>query len=284
MRAINGLLKGLIDYAGLYPPAGLDMRTAVRNYLDYSRQKHAAALGRFVVDLNRLKEVREAAEDSLGEIGLSVVGALRNDWACLPQFIDDGFRIEMIEVKAGSAAEIEFVCKRLPPSVIIHFEIPINVQTSELIDAIAISGARAKLRMGGLDAAAFPTAKEIARSLKALADHSVSFKATAGLHHPVRSCHRFSYANGSDSGMMHGFVNLCCAASLLFFGGETGDAEMLLAEEDSAAWQVTNEAISWRSFQWSADQLHSVRLRFLTSFGSCSFEDPIHDLEALGWL
>ena len=62
MTALEVLLTGLIDYAGLYPPAGLDMRTAVRNYLSYCHGKHATALGRFLVDIHRLAELREVIE------------------------------------------------------------------------------------------------------------------------------------------------------------------------------------------------------------------------------
>ena len=36
MSAIETLLAGLFDYAGLYPPAGLGMRSAANNYLEYA--------------------------------------------------------------------------------------------------------------------------------------------------------------------------------------------------------------------------------------------------------
>ena len=35
MSAIRALLTGSIDYAGLFPPAGLDMASAVENYARY---------------------------------------------------------------------------------------------------------------------------------------------------------------------------------------------------------------------------------------------------------
>ena len=43
--AIEALLAGLIDYAGLYPPASLDMRAAVENYRKYRGGKHALPWG-----------------------------------------------------------------------------------------------------------------------------------------------------------------------------------------------------------------------------------------------
>ena len=60
--ALRTLLAGSIDYAGLFPPAGLDMATSVRQYADYRRHPDAWALGRFVVPAARLAELeREAA-------------------------------------------------------------------------------------------------------------------------------------------------------------------------------------------------------------------------------
>jgi len=73
MTAVETLLTGLIDYAGLYPPAGLDMRTAVRNYLSYQDGPHAFALGRFIVDIARADELHEAAGDALGAMPLSAI-------------------------------------------------------------------------------------------------------------------------------------------------------------------------------------------------------------------
>jgi hypothetical protein len=284
MSAIGTLLEGLFDYAGLYPPARLDMRTAVRNYLDYRNGEHAAALGRFVVDLDHVPDLREKASNLSREIRLSAIALPTTEWDGLSRFVDDGLQVEAIEIKAESAAEIEYAHRRFPPNVTIFFEIPINAHGPELIDAISRVGARAKLRMGGIVAEAFPTAPQIAKSLKALADRSIAFKATAGLHHPIRSTHPFNGTANSDAGKMHGFINLCCAAALLHFGGEVHDAEILLEEEDPAAWQVTREAISWRNFHWTADQLRSVREQSLFSVGSCSFEEPVHDLETMGWL
>jgi len=247
MSAIGTLLEGLIDYAGLSPPAQLDVRTAVRNYLAYRNGEHAAALGRFVVDLDHVPDLREIAGDLSREIRLSAIALPTTERDSLSQLVDDGLQIEAMEIKVESAAEIVHANGWFPPSVMIFFEIPVNAHVPELIDAISKVGARAKLRMGGIVAEAFPTAQQIARSLKALADRSIAFKATAGLHHPIRSSHPFNGTPNSDAGKMHGFINLCCAAALLHFGGELHDAEILLQEEGPAAWQVTSETISWRT-------------------------------------
>ena len=60
--ALHTLLAGSIDYAGLFPPAALDMAAAVRNYAAYRATPDAWALGRFVVPAARLAELEGEVE------------------------------------------------------------------------------------------------------------------------------------------------------------------------------------------------------------------------------
>ncbi len=284
MKAIDNLLEGLIDYAGLYPPAGLDMHSALRNYLSYARAKYAPALGRFLVDMNRLDELREAAGSSMHGLRLSVIALPETVSDSLQRYLDDGFPIDAIEIKTDWPSAIERIGKRIPAGLKAYFEVPIDFRNSYLFSAISAVGGRIKLRMGGLAADAFPSTQATADMLKALVDRRIPFKATAGLHHPVRSRHPLADEPGSPVETMHGFLNLACAAALLHFGGETSDAKLALDEENPGAWQVTPAAIGWRSSRWTAEQLRTVRQQFFISFGSCSFEEPLRDLEVLGWL
>ena len=284
MNAIHSLLAGLIDYAGLYPPAALDMRSAVRNYVRYSQGVHAEALGRFVVNINRLDELRDAAGASLGAMRLSVVAASMEDCASLAQCMQDGLRIEGIEFNTDRPPEIRRLSACVPAGITAFFEVPAGGTTQDALEAIAEAGACAKLRMGGVVAEAFPGTQAVADALQALAGRRVAFKATAGLHHAIRSRHAFTLEPGGAAGTMHGFVNLCCAAALIHCGGEAGEARRMLDEEDAGAWRVTADGIGWRSLEWSVEELRAVRRDFFLCFGSCSFEEPMHDLEALGWL
>lgn len=282
--ALGSLLDGLIDYAGLYPPAGLDMRTAAGNYLSYRRGKTAYALGRFIVDLNRLSELRNVADDSLRQCRLSVIASPNADWDRLRSFLDEGFPIEAIEVKPETASQVESILKRIPAELTAYFEVANQGGSVVMLEAIADRGALVKVRMGGVTPEAFPSVDQVAVMLEALAERRIPFKATAGLHHPVRAPRRLAYEPESPVAMMHGFLNVICTAALLYFGGEVDDAIRLLSEEDRKAWQVTPEAIAWRSIRWSAEELRRVRQEFMMGFGSCSFEEPIKDLEAMGWL
>ena len=102
----------------------------------------------------------------------------------------------------------------------------------EWLDALARIRARAKLRMGGVVAEAFPSQEGGRVHSAALwPERQLPFKATAGLHHPIRSRHPFTYAAVSASGTMHGFLNVLFAAALLYFGGAAGEALKTLEEE-----------------------------------------------------
>lgn len=283
MTAIESLVAGLFDYAGLYPPAGLDMLSAANNYRTYNSGSHRTALGRFIVNLDRVGELRAVAGASFSQMELSVIATENTDWASLTDLIHSGAPVDTVEIKCSSAAEIERIANKIPSQLTAYFEIGIDAERSA-IKAIAASGVRAKIRMGGVIESAFPDIPAVVKVLETLAELRLPFKATAGLHHPVRSQRPLTYQPQSPKGTMHGFINLFCAAALLYFGGHRMQAETILKEEDPLAWRMSSDAIAWRDRSWSVSQIDEIRSRFLISIGSCSFEEPIHDLESLGWL
>lgn len=241
--SLRVLLEGLIDYAGLFPPAALSMQDAVRNYARYRDEDFAWALGRFVVPADRAHEVPS-------EFPLSVLG------------VD--------EVKAASVEEIE----RLPRDRAIYVEIA----DIALLDAIKRQGLRAKIRTGGVTVDAFPPIGDVARFLRACKEKGVAFKATAGLHHPLRCVKPLTYAPDAPTGTMHGFLNVFLAAAML------DHADEILREDDPHAFAFDDDGASWRDVRVGTEELRTMRRDFATSFGSCSFEEPIGDLRALGWL
>lgn len=284
MSALQTLLAGLFDYAGLYPPASLSLRSAVNNYLEFSGGEHAAALGRFIVNLDRLEELRSIAGDSIEKFRLSVIAGQDADWESLPAQIGSGLRIEAAEIKCSDPDQIERIAKKVSPGLEIYFEAPIDADSTHVLEAALAAGTRVKIRMGGVVREAVPAVKNVAKMVKYLADSRLPFKATAGLHHPLRSTQPLTYEPQCPTGLMHGFVNLTAAAALLYFGGTVDEAEELLAEEDQTAWRVTLDSLRWRDRTWTTAQLTEVRQKFFMSIGSCSFEEPVQDLESLGWL
>lgn len=284
MTAMETLLTGLFDYAGLYPPASLGLCSAVNNYLDYRRSKHASALGRFILNIEHLDELRSLVGDSLQEMKLSVIATESADWDSLAAQIHRGVSIEAVEVKCNHPVAIDSISRRISRELAAYFEVAMDAPAQATLKSVAAAGARAKIRMGGVIPEAFPSVSDVAPVLKTLAELQLPFKATAGLHHPVRASRPLTYHPQSPTGAMHGFMNLCCAAALLYFGGDSGEAETLLDERDPAAWRVSADAVHWRDRKWATAQLSTIRRQFLISIGSCSFEEPIHDMESLGWL
>jgi hypothetical protein len=299
MNAIEGLLGaetgdgslahsaslGLIDFAGLFPPAALDMHSAVRQYLEYSHGAYRRALGRFIINLEQFPYFWDAAGDYVRGLPLSVIVAPEADWDDLRRLLDKGYSIEAVEIKQTvSAAEVKRLAPLVPAGVMAYFETPVYGITVQMLSAVEAAGARVKLRLGGTSADAFPKPQGIAQILSELATRRMIFKATAGLHHAVRGRYPLTYAPESPTAVMHGFINLACAAAVLYFGGETQEAAEVLEEEWPGAWQVTPEAVAWRQNSWNADELGEVRKEFFAGFGSCSFEEPVRELEALKWL
>jgi len=245
-KSLRAVLEGLIDYAGLFPPAALSMQDAVRNYARYRDGAYAWALGKFVVPGDRAHEVPS-------EFPLSILG------------VD--------EVKATTAEDVERIAGDANGRTVY-----VEITDLALLDPIARHGLRAKIRTGGLTVDAFPAIDGVANFLRACKEAGVAFKATAGLHHPLRCVKALTYANDAPTGTMHGFLNVFLAAALL------DHADGILGETDPSAFSFDDDGASWRDHVVTTDALRAMRRDFATSFGSCSFEEPIGDLHALGWL
>ena len=55
--SVRALLTGIIDYAGMFPPANLPLDEALRNYLRYRSEPESWMLGRFICPAARLAEL-----------------------------------------------------------------------------------------------------------------------------------------------------------------------------------------------------------------------------------
>lgn len=293
--ALETLLHGLVDYAGLFPPAALPMARAVRAYDEHRRGPYAWILGRFVVPVARLAEFeREAAPRITGGATwrLAATGSA-GDREAIERFnARPGARaiVDTLETKATTADEItalaSFASLFTPRGdpFLVYVEVPIVEDPEALVVAIAAAGLRAKVRAGGVSADAFPAAAQVARFLAACAAHDVVFKATAGLHHPFRGDYALTYDAGSARTTMFGFLNVFLAALFLRSGLAEEHARALLEECDPRAFAFDAGGVSWEGHRLDAHSIATLRDRFAASFGSCSFAEPVEDLVALGLL
>ena len=143
---------------------------------------------------------------------------------------------------------------------------------------------RAKIRTGGVTADAIPTVAQVARFIRRSVERGVSFKATAGLHHPLRAEYPLTYEAGAERGTMFGFLNVFLATVLARAGGSEQQVAALLEERDPAAFTFSDEHIVWRGRSLPHDALRHARGAGIASFGSCSFREPVADLRTLGLL
>ena len=293
--ALRSLLRGLIDYAGLFPPAGLAMDAAVRNYDSYRNGEYAWMLGRFIVPAARLEEYAEAVRNAgidASAWSLSVLAAA-GDAAAIARFntgADESGAagsgsIDVLEIKAANAREIQDAAQAFGRNYQLYFETPPEKWHS-LLQATAVAKGRAKIRTGGEVASAIPEESRVLEFLRIASERRLAFKATAGLHHPLRAMQRLTYKPDSPTGVMHGFLNVFCAAVLLWHEPDRRqEAAWMLGERDADAITM-DEAMTWHNsgVTLTAQQIEGAREQFCISFGSCSFTEPIEDLRNLGWL
>ena len=285
MSVIRTLLKSLIDYAGLFPPAGLDMEAAVRNYAAYRKGEHAWALGKFVLPVARLAEFESKAAPLLRASDpwpLSVLGGSDpvSDLKSIAAFRGrrQDARIDSMEVKAATVEEVQRIA-RVAADIPTFFEIPIADDPRFLLDTIREEKGFAKIRTGGTKPGAVPSPEEVARFLD-LAHARVAFKATAGLHHALRSVRPLTYEAGCESDLMHGFLNVLVASV-------GAPLEMyrylpsILEERDIRGFTFGDASLAWHGHELTFEQASKARQGFFLSFGSCSFEEPITELKAL---
>jgi len=146
-----------------------------------------------------------------------------------------------------------------------------------------LTGAFAKVRTGGLTPEAIPTTENLANFLQDSAARRIPFKATAGLHHPMRSLRPLTYASDSPRAIMHGFLNVFIAAAFAWYG-EDELLPDILNEEDTRVFVFAGDVLHWRDYGLTTVQIQAARADFAHSFGSCSFEEPVADLRQLGFL
>lgn len=324
-------MTSIIDYAGLFPPASLDLPSTLANWRAYASGEHAWMLGRLIIPVARLDELSKlldssgtlpAAGSEAWRLSVIVSESLDRDIDRIFDFnrryagdpggpsaaaamstgadpfdvpdvvVAGGVVIDAIELKAGSGSQIENAMKIIPEQLEPFIEIPVSGMPDPrgLITAMAGTGARAKLRTGGVTPDAFPKPDDVARFLITCAAADVPFKATAGLHHPVRAEYPLTYEPGCPRGVMFGFLNIFAAAAFARIGFVPGqkpaesDLITVLDEKNPRAFIFDDGGFTWRDKRIDNARLAKVRESFATSFGSCSFEEPVNDLKVMGVL
>jgi hypothetical protein len=243
------LLERFIDYAGVFPPAALSIDGAVTNYNSYQNGEYSWMLRWLVVSAAQLQLVPKSLDGSL-----SVLAEV------------DEIRAASIESKGVVSAQHPVYCE-------------VSVDDLQALDAVKQAGCFAKIRTGGLKPEAIPTPSAVAAFIAACAERRLPFKATAGLHHPIRAMHPLTYEADAPQAVMNGFLNVLLASAFAWHGEK--QIEQIVAEMDPSGFSF-NERAHWRNLSLDVTQIREARLEFMHSVGSCSFDEPIHDMQQLG--
>lgn len=304
---VRTALHDLIDYAGLFPPARLPMQPALEEYARARASGAAWMLGRFILPLSSFTQAVSALPDATSNpLPVSAIVDAEPDpqrwFASVSERLAAVARSRAAGGPLGIAA-LEIV---LPPlgskrdtydaaigqlgallardglrDLPAYVEIPRGEDDPDreagAMRALARTRLRAKVRCGGLTPDAFPSTAQLARFVANACAEGVAFKATAGLHHPIR------HLDAERGVTMHGFVNLLAAA--VFAGQVDSPAlEAIVAEEDAGAFTLDDTGFGWKAHRAGLDAVQSAREGRFVGYGSCSFREPVEDLIALGWL
>ncbi len=302
--SLGALLTHSIDYAGMFPPCSLDLESALRNQAQYVHDPDAWMLGAFVLPVEKF----DAAVGNLSLFDQEhplLISALGAKTANAGEFIAAleiaADKIRWFSAQHGDLLSIRQLEMALPHNVDLgslakarsaleglklqaFWETPVD-SAGEAIPLLAehnsTTGARSfgyKLRTGGVTADAFPASPQIARALIDAAKHRVPIKFTAGLHHPIRQF------RDEVKTRMHGFLNVLGAAVLAAeYQWDEEQTSKMLEDGNATSFSFNGDSFAWREWEIATDQI-KARRKLVTSFGSCSFDEPREDLRALNLL
>jgi hypothetical protein len=310
MLVLQNLVRHSVDYAGLFPPAGLPMDQVVANYAAYLQQATSPMLGRLVIPAGRLAEFEECAVPRIpadaAELPWRIsalvpavegfdadifVGACQSisEFNQLQQTNSFArFIVDSLEIKTTSPDNISDTMDRLPDGFQSYLEIDCNSDPTESILRIAShrhnTNVFAKIRTGSVVPEQIPSVENVARFIRICAENSVGMKATAGLHHPLRGDYRLTYEDDAPQATLLGFLNVFVAA-MIAFEHRVDDQVLgeILNETSLDRFQMSDSHLAWQGLRVSSNRIAELRQTGIASFGSCSFDEPTEELQSLGF-
>ncbi len=307
-KSFHAFMSRIIDYAGLYPPASLPLDEAFRNFVKYQSAPEAWMLSRFVIPAKRLAELSPLIPAD-GSFAFTLLGRGGKDSDEFTRNLEVDLQdIQSFRSTHGARVNAD-VYETAIPSSSFDNQYSLNALVKQTADMFNINGitvfleaqfgdgwqTRAdtlfyalrkvkdkhvgfKLRTGGVTADAFPSTEQVAWAIVEARDSGIPVKCTAGLHHPIR------HFNESVQTKMHGFLNVFGAGVLAAANGISQElVQFILEDENPESFRFDEEDFIWKGLRVASVELGKLRHQ-VTSFGSCSFDEPREDLRKIGLL
>ena len=308
----------MIDYAGLFPPASENLAQALNNYIMYLESDYKWMLSRFIIPAKKLDELTEllgkikysgelvlpfsvlgSGGDTAGEFTVNFEQDLRHIIEFQNKFgsrvttnayetklpvsiLTDGSSKDLTELMNIVSGGFE---KTLGKNVNVFYEAALkddfNIRVIKSAEALSLHNGKTvnagfKLRTGGTEPAAFPTPEEITFAILTCLEYNVPMKCTAGLHHPIR---HYNEPIGSN---MHGYLNVFGAAIFAYVCSlDEEETLQIVNEEDPYAFHFLEEGIELYDNFVGLEEIEEARSKFILSYGSCSFDEPVDDLKMM---
>ncbi|MFN3730098.1 MAG: hypothetical protein ACK4XJ_10335 [Fimbriimonadaceae bacterium] len=287
-RGLERLLVHAIDYAGLFPPARLDMPAAITQYAELYDAPDTWIVDRFVCPVGRLNQLAENMSlwPNDDPLPLTVIGTAGADVASVDAELatigafesaqDDRVVVAAYEVKPNDLGPVAERLSRVDDWET-FIEVDWTADVAEQVFRVAeFDGVGVKARTGGVTAEAFPSAELLATFIREAVSLETPFKFTAGLHHAL------PHHDGLIGARHHGFLNVFTAAVMADSHGLSSQILAdILNETRSDAFRFTDEGMNWDGLEATLAEIDDAR-SLAVGWGSCSVAEPLADLRALG--
>lgn len=268
---MDALFGGLFDYAGLFPPAALDLEPAVNAYRRHRTASEAFTVSRFVCKASALP----ALDEILGtqpldgeELPIAVIGShggperFAHDAEAMEAFdseCEHAF-VDAYETAIHDAHELKGTLKALRAlrNIDLFVELPPTSDWEHVLPEIAeADGVFAKLRT---DPA--PPPERLAAFISLCLSLEVPFKLTAGLHSLFPSAEP----------LKHGLISVVGGAALAF-AHDLNDRELArLLVVPAGDWELS-DSLTTKGASVGAAEVDACR-EFFRSVGTCSIAEP----------
>jgi hypothetical protein len=313
-RSFQLFADHLVDYAGLFPPSSLDLKTAFDNYLAYLDKPYSWMLSRFIIPANRLLELSSLIEEDISDtnriLKFTVLGSgglnerdffnnLKSDIKCILAFeneLSEKAEIEVFDVRLPADLQGGTDVKSIRQFVDHHYRLfegsmnhPLRIfyevhpdrNLNNIIRGLwyhnkfeRVTGY--KLRTGRADVYAIPSADAIASAISLCRDFEVPMKFTAGLQQPIR------HYDEKMKAKRHGFINVFGAGIFAYCHNVPQSMILeIIDDEDPDDFIFNENSFGWNNLYIIAEEVIRARSKFMISFGSFNLEMLLKDLSSM---